>query len=45
MRRSRGEPSLTVFLAGADNWEYPDSGDGIGCPTLALTEGGRRIPW
>ncbi|MFE2088784.1 hypothetical protein [Streptomyces sp. NPDC059460] len=36
---------LPRLLADADNWEYPDSGEWIGCLTLALTEEGRRIPW
>ncbi|MGW1085977.1 hypothetical protein ACWD4L_06345 [Streptomyces sp. NPDC002596] len=36
---------LPRLLADADNWEYPDSGEWIGCLTLALTEEGRQIPW
>ncbi|WP_406384068.1 hypothetical protein [Streptomyces sp. NBC_01618] len=34
-----------VLPADADNWEYPDSGEWIGCPTLAPTEEGRPILW
>ncbi|GAA2794042.1 hypothetical protein VO63_24890 [Streptomyces showdoensis] len=40
---ARGD--LPVLLADDDNWEYPDSGEWIGCLTLTLTEEGRQIPW
>ncbi|MFD4947134.1 hypothetical protein ACFWNT_32600 [Streptomyces sp. NPDC058409] len=36
---------LPTLLADADNWDYPDSGDWIGCLTLTLTEIGRQVPW
>lgn len=36
---------LLNALADADNWEYPESGDWIGCVTLTHTPKGRLISW
>ncbi|MFD8972446.1 hypothetical protein [Streptomyces sp. NPDC059593] len=36
---------LLNALADADNWEYPESGDWIGCVTLTHTPEGRLISW
>lgn len=34
---------LPALLADAENWEYPQSGEWLGCLTLVLTEAGRGI--
>ncbi|MER8041352.1 hypothetical protein [Streptomyces sp. NPDC094032] len=34
---------LPAVLADVENWEYPQSGEWLGCLTLTLTEAGRGI--
>ncbi len=34
---------LPGILADAENWEYPRSGEWLGCLTLSLTEAGRSV--
>ncbi|MGW5003502.1 hypothetical protein ACWEP8_38280 [Streptomyces hydrogenans] len=34
---------VPAVLADDENWEYPKSGDWLGCLTLSLTEAGRKI--
>jgi hypothetical protein len=36
---------LPALLDDEACWEYPDSGEWLGCLTLVLTERGRQIPW
>ncbi|MEU6976857.1 hypothetical protein [Streptomyces sp. NPDC046371] len=35
---------LPAVLANAESWEYPQSGEWLGCLTLTLTEAGQSIP-
>ncbi|MFG3347854.1 hypothetical protein ACGF1Z_22630 [Streptomyces sp. NPDC048018] len=35
---------LPALLSDAESWEYPPSGEWLGCVTLTLTEAGRKIP-
>jgi hypothetical protein len=35
---------VPAALADVENWEYPQSGEWLGCLTLTLTEAGREIP-
>ncbi|MDQ0938421.1 hypothetical protein [Streptomyces sp. V1I1] len=36
--------ALPTLLLDAENWEYPQSGEWLGCLTLTLTEAGQQIP-
>lgn len=38
------EQERVALLSDATNWEYPESGEWLGCLTLTLTEAGRTIP-
>ncbi|QIP88251.1 hypothetical protein GLX30_34310 [Streptomyces sp. Tu 2975] len=35
---------LPALLLDTENWEYPQSGEWLGCLTLTLTEAGQQIP-
>ncbi|WP_328399377.1 hypothetical protein OHS70_21215 [Streptomyces sp. NBC_00390] len=36
--------ALPTLLSDAENWEYLQSGEWLGCLTLTLTEAGQQIP-
>ncbi|MFD8543200.1 hypothetical protein [Streptomyces sp. NPDC059649] len=38
------EQELVALLSDTTNWEYPESGEWLGCLTLTLTEAGRKVP-